>query len=1108
MDVEFRATGLGKLKAMWGEFAGELIEPMAILAAGGTKAQAAWAGMRGIFLTKVLGPLGMVAGAATAFLFVTKKLVSEWRQVGVQGAKAVERLTLQFKPLLGSLELARKRAREVFNFTVKSPFRFEEVAEGNKMLEALTKGALAAKEGMELVGNAAAVSGQAFTDVARYVGRLYDGLMAGRPVGEATMRLQEMGLISGQLRNQIESMQAANASGIDIWRAVAKELERNKGGMDALSQSLEGLESTYEDTKQQLGAGFGKGFLEGEKAAVRATTAAMERLNPVGEYFGEIFGAVSNKVAGFKARLVDLATGFPGFATAVKVAGMGMLVLAGGIVAATGALVGKFIVGVLMAVTGNQRLAGSSAQVTAAQAAQTAATRTLAAAKARLTLASGAVARGEYIQAAAHARVAAAGTAAAVKTNAAAASQVILGGALKFSGAAIAFVTRQLALMAVALLANPVFWVATAVVAAGAAMMHFANKSRKAAEELEAFRKAGRATVENLEAQRRGIRTVNDLRAAEAAALNAVTQAHLAYRQAVEKGDQAAIEEAKGQVKAAKDKQAAIRGTDPASLDKSDVEREREEALRQARKRAMESAADFDAQRGPDSESRVARADFDKKQGQMSRAEAELKREKEARARQAEIQRRVQDSAPREAELLAMRAELDPATQGDQLAEVERQLKKIQQMKRQAAAEESAVAMESGSELMQIQEKIKLHDREAAAVAAVAAAKAKLREIERGDGESAEDYEKRLAQAGLELKQAADEARNAKAAAAAAGVGEGSGVNRQAMMDRAAVLEAERTEALDPARVEEARQRAVEAELRLIQAKLDGEQQIASLRLRGYDREKEILVLEQQKLDAAREKDRIDGEAYRREKDILDERAAALRREAAERGQELREALQIAGLKRQEEAARDGGDPVRAEALRRAREQREDERTRRDAEREARDLAPGDRADLVKKRLEEEQASRKQEREKEERGRGLGRDQSRADAGSAVAELQERVLRSQGRTEEAKRVREEAARKQDEVNRRESRQRLIDQGMGEKEAGQLADQQVKSGQAARLLERLSGQSATIVADSLAAVGGGGGVTGTDSQTRYLERMVRLLEEVKDNTKRDIDTNGW
>ena len=60
MDVEFRATGLGKLKAMWGEFAGELIEPMAILAAGGTKAQAAWAGMRGIFLTKVLGPLGMV----------------------------------------------------------------------------------------------------------------------------------------------------------------------------------------------------------------------------------------------------------------------------------------------------------------------------------------------------------------------------------------------------------------------------------------------------------------------------------------------------------------------------------------------------------------------------------------------------------------------------------------------------------------------------------------------------------------------------------------------------------------------------------------------------------------------------------------------------------------------------------------------------------------------------------------------------------------------------------------------------------------------------------------------------------------------------------------
>jgi hypothetical protein len=125
-----------------------------------------------------------------------------------------------------------------------------------------------------------------------------------------------------------------------------------------------------------------------------------------------------------------------------------------------------------------------------------------------------------------------------------------------------------------------------------------------------------------------------------------------------------------------------------------------------------------------------------------------------------------------------------------------------------------------------------------------------------------------------------------------------------------------------------------------------------------------------------------------------------------------------------------------------------------------------------------------------------------------VAALQEQVLRRQGRTEEAKRVKEEAARKQDEVARREARRRLIDQGMGEKEAGQMADQEVKTNQAARLMEQFGNGGATIVADSLAAVGGGGGVAGVDASERHLERMVRLLEQLNDNTKQEIDMGGW
>ena len=136
--------------------------------------------------------------------------------MGIQSAKAIETLTIQLKPLLGSMELAKRRAREIFAFSVKTPFKFEELAAGNKVLEGLTRGALSGKAGMELVGDAAAVAGAGFEETARSIGRLYDGIMSGRPVGEAGMRLQELGLISGETRNQIEKLQAANAAGSAI----------------------------------------------------------------------------------------------------------------------------------------------------------------------------------------------------------------------------------------------------------------------------------------------------------------------------------------------------------------------------------------------------------------------------------------------------------------------------------------------------------------------------------------------------------------------------------------------------------------------------------------------------------------------------------------------------------------------------------------------------------------------------------------------------------------------------------------------------------------------------------------------------------------------------
>jgi hypothetical protein len=141
--------------------------------------------------------------------------------------------------------------------------------------------------------------------------------MSGRPVGEAAMRLQEMGVITGATRNQIESLQATNTSGLAIWRIVEAEMQRNKGAMDNMSKSLEGLQSTYDDTKMSLQAGFSSNFMEGEKAGIKSSIAMMESVQPVAEEMGKAFGDVSNWWEKLKNKAVESVTSIDGFSTAI-----------------------------------------------------------------------------------------------------------------------------------------------------------------------------------------------------------------------------------------------------------------------------------------------------------------------------------------------------------------------------------------------------------------------------------------------------------------------------------------------------------------------------------------------------------------------------------------------------------------------------------------------------------------------------------------------------------------------------------------------------------------------------------------------------------------------
>ena len=150
-------TGLDKLKGSLGALA----EPALIFAATGSKAAAIWGGLKAVIIGNVLGPLSLVTGALIGITGAMKLFLGRIELVGkgIDKLRSLEQIKTQFDPLLGGAALAQKRLEELYSFASSTPFQLEGIAEANRTLQVLTKGALATVEGMKLVGDAAAVTG-------------------------------------------------------------------------------------------------------------------------------------------------------------------------------------------------------------------------------------------------------------------------------------------------------------------------------------------------------------------------------------------------------------------------------------------------------------------------------------------------------------------------------------------------------------------------------------------------------------------------------------------------------------------------------------------------------------------------------------------------------------------------------------------------------------------------------------------------------------------------------------------------------------------------------------------------------------------------------------
>jgi hypothetical protein len=167
--------------------------------------------------------------------------------IGVKAAAQIETAELQFETLLGSADKASKKVDELFDFAKKTPFEASEVIAASRQLQIFGEDALNTSENLTMIGDAAAATSMPIQDVSFWVGRAYALMQAGKPWGEAAMRLQEMGILSQETRGKVEGLAEAGASGSEQWEAFSEGLGRFDGAMEKLAGTWEGLTSNIKD---------------------------------------------------------------------------------------------------------------------------------------------------------------------------------------------------------------------------------------------------------------------------------------------------------------------------------------------------------------------------------------------------------------------------------------------------------------------------------------------------------------------------------------------------------------------------------------------------------------------------------------------------------------------------------------------------------------------------------------------------------------------------------------------------------------------------------------------------------------------------------------------
>jgi hypothetical protein len=272
-------------------------------------------------LNSMKGSIASLGSAATAGVGALTALgaagaagIAAFVASSSKAASDVESLTMQFTTLLGSADAAGKRMKEIVDFAASTPFEVAELSSTSKLLQTMGGDLLATGDGLRMVGDAAAISGQPLQEVGLHIGRVFNAITSGTSAGESVSRLQELGLITGTVKREFEDLAEAQKKGkaatLTSEQALAKLkgiLSQTDGAMARLAATTEGMKSNLADNITKLQVAFGTGFNKGFKDVLKAANNFLPELEGKFAEAGTIVGnALSEAVQGNTERLAAI----------------------------------------------------------------------------------------------------------------------------------------------------------------------------------------------------------------------------------------------------------------------------------------------------------------------------------------------------------------------------------------------------------------------------------------------------------------------------------------------------------------------------------------------------------------------------------------------------------------------------------------------------------------------------------------------------------------------------------------------------------------------------------------------------------------------------------